>query len=272
MAAGFDSINPRSEAKLRALGLPSEAVTQGFGYAAASAGFHSPVGTIDGHEWSPCIDLSPEYVSYNREWLSRLVDAGIAPFARNAENGWSGAEHWHCIDVELGHLLSGVEAQVHDFCNGRNGLAGHATFDGPLAPDASMQQSIREVYLNGDPRTPVKILDTQGGVIDCYGFMEDGTTMIEVRPWVEHIGGTITGPTTYQLGGMSVDFSSAEPYVCGEFTRARIGTNAGRAGMAQLAGLLIAFSMQDNAATVQLSRAHKSGPPWIDPVTGEVAS
>ena len=248
MPGGFESTHPETAKKLEALGLVSAAITQGFGYAAASAGFHEPVGEVEGHEWSPCVDLSPEYVSYDREWLSRLVDAGIAPFARNSDNGWSGAEHWHCIDVALGHLLPGVEMQVHDFCNGRNGLAGHAAFDGPLAPDATQQQSIREVYLTSDPRTPVKVLDTSGAVIDCYGFIEIDTARIEVRPLIEHVGGVILSGTSYKLDAKVVDFSAANPAICGEFTRADLR------GLAQCLGLWVNVDEGEAGMVARLAR------------------
>ena len=249
MADGFASTHPKTQQKLEALGLPSEAVVQGYGYAAASAGFHSPVGTVDGHPWSPCVDLSPEYVSYDREWLSRLVDAGIAPFARNAENGWSGGEHWHCIDVALGHLLVGVETQVHDFCNGRNGLAGHDEWEGPLGPDASQQQSIREVYLSGDTRTPVIVRDTEGVEIPCYGFEEENVARVEARALVEHCGGTIRSATEYEIGGASVNFASANPAVSGEFLRVDLRE------MATLLGLLVNVGEVPGGMEVRLVRA-----------------
>jgi len=248
MASGFESVHPSTKAKLEALGIESEAVTQGYGYASASAGFHEPVGTIDGHPWSACLDLSPGDVPYNREWLSRLVDAGIAPFARNFANGWYGSEHWHCIDVGLGHLLPGVETQVHDFCNGRSGLAGHADFTGPLAPDASQQQSIREVYLNSDPRTPVRVLDTAGAEIRCYGFVEDDVTRIEVRPLIEHVGGKIVDLTTYELDGKNVYLSDARPAVSGEFLRADLRA------IARMLGLEVAVRGCIEELEVQLVR------------------
>ena len=249
MAHGFKSIHPRTQEKLEALGLGSEAVTQGYGEAKASAGFHESMGEVDGHGWSPCVDLSPEYVSYNRGWLSRLVNAGIAPFGRNSANGWRGSEHWHCIDVALKHLLVGVETQVHDFCNGRNGLAGHADFDGPLAPDFSQQQAIRDVYLTSDPRPPVQVLDTRGAEIDCYGFVEESTARIEVRPLIEHVGGIILSPREYRLDGRTVDFGRARPAVSGELLRANLR------GMADCLGLGIAVDETPTGIVARLRRS-----------------
>lgn len=250
MANGFCSIHPATEHKLRALGLTSGAVTQGYGSAAASAGFHEAVGTIDGHPWSPCFDLSHYDVPFDRASLSRLVDAGFAAFGRNSANGWGGVEHWHCIDVCLGRLLPGVETQVHDFCNGRSGLAGHHAFTGPLAPDKSQQQAIREVFLSGKPRVPVTVLDTIGRPIPCYGFIEDDTSRVEVRPMVEHCGGVVTSPRTFTIGGITTDFEKARPEVSGDFLRADLR------GLASSLGLGIEFAMDADgrAATVRLVR------------------
>lgn len=247
---GFESIHPLTTHKLQALGLPSDAVTQGYGTATASAGFHESVGEVDGHGWSPCIDLSPRYVPYGRTWLSHLVDAGLAAFARNGDNGWYGSEHWHCIDVALGHLLEGVETQVHDFCNGRNGLASHGHFYGPLAPDASQQQSIREVYLNADPRLPAKVVSPSGLVIPCYGFAEDDVTRVEVRPLIEFVGGTVIDLSHYSLGGEVTSIASANPAISGDFLRADLRALASSLAL----GVEFAVDEDGMAATARLTR------------------
>ena len=247
---GFKSIHPNTEATLWSLGLPSDAVTQGYGSAAASAGFHESVGTIDGHGWSPCVDLSPSFVPYNRLWLSHLVDAGFAAFARNADNGWYGSEHWHCIDVALGHLLEGVETQVHDWCNGRDGLASHRFWSGPLAPDKSQRESIREVYLRSDPRLPVRVVSPSGIIIPCYGFTEGNVARVEVRPLVEFVGGTVLDMSHYSLGGEVTSIASANPAISGDFLRADLRALASSLAL----GVEFAMDADGRAATVRLVR------------------
>src|ERR1035437_10737392 len=101
MAGGYDSIHPKMAAALQELGVADGQVTQGYGYAAASAGCHAPEGRTAcypaGHPFSSCADL--DYGLAAAEFVDRLIDAGFCPFVREEGNGWSGASHIHCVYV-----------------------------------------------------------------------------------------------------------------------------------------------------------------------------
>ena len=194
MASGFQSLHPDQEKRLRAVGLRSSQVTQGWGYATASAGSHTPVGTRAGRKFGWCIDLSikakPDAAAFtpNKAHVDALVLQGFCPFYRSG-GSWVGNEHWHIVDVtwlrnDAGKVpLHGSipRRQVTDFLGTppRNGLVGHAELTGWRRPTARQQAYLRNIFERGAEPTPdlqiVKVIGAKSGrVIETLQVVPNG--------------------------------------------------------------------------------------------------
>jgi len=186
MASGFKSLHPLTEEMLRNLGVKSSQVTQGYGNAAASAGYHAPVGEYHGRKFSHCFDLTSDLAT--TAFMHRLWEAGVVAFARNhGENGWSGSPHIHAIHIGINaddgkpHLLNGPRLQIVDFLKSppRNGLVGHWPLTG-IVPDHKVQAELRKQYAEWLPDYPTRVLAPGGQQINCYAWMDGETVTCEV--------------------------------------------------------------------------------------------
>lgn len=193
MAKGFQSCHPLTEQALRELGITSQQVLQGWGSADASAGFHEPVGTRSGRQYSTCVDLATS-IGTSEQTRARLVQAGFAPFLRGEADDMS--PHWHCVHVGLRDdhdrllLLEGPKRQIVDFVNDRNGLASH----GPTRWQAPAWEMTEIARLMDAWRAPVrvKVYRSDGATARCFAFASAGQTWADVRAVVELLGGTVT--------------------------------------------------------------------------------
>lgn len=252
MANGFKSLHPLTEEVLRNLGVKSSQVTQGWGAAKASAGYHAPVGTCDGRRFSHCVDLTAALIG--PDFMHKLWDAGFVAFARIHGQGWSGSSHIHMIHMGLtaddgqAHLLSGPRSQIADFLKDppRSGLVGHSLLQG-YAPPASLQAELRRQYAEWMPDYPTRVLAPGGQQINCYAWLEDGSVTVDVEAFCrwwgkpeKWFGGTVGFNQITDRGGS---------YTFGRFTRATVRQ------LAECMGLKVAgykFEREKRWATVQI--------------------
>lgn len=191
MARGFKSLHPLTEEALRNLGVKSSQVSQGWGYASASAGYHNPVGTYQGRRFSHCVDLSPGLIS--GAFMDRLWEAGFVAFARVER--WGDNAHIHAIHLGLvaddgkPHLPSGPRMQIVDFLKAPplDGLKWHRRLNG-LVPNVSQQAELRRQYAAWLPDYPTRILAPGGQQINCYAWLEDDTVTVEVEAFCQWWG------------------------------------------------------------------------------------
>jgi len=223
MASGYKSTHPVMAKNLKNINIPSEKVTQGFGFAKASVGFHSPEGWVDDeyghHQYSSCVDLSAS-LGFTAELKSRLVAAGFCPFFRN----WEGNRHIHCVYVGLSTVLDGPKSQIMDYYNGLDGLVGHRKLTGKLSPSNSEKAIIKAAFNASDGHNTVKVM-LNDQEIHCYAFMGKvpGTprevTRCELRPFVEYFKADILDGKHLLYKGKTIDFSNCNPQLEGQFTR-----------------------------------------------------
>lgn len=183
MARGYSSLHPLTEEALRNLRVKSSQVTQGWGSAPASAGYHAAVGTYQGRRFSHCVDLTAALIS--RDMMLKLWEAGFAAFARTGGT-WRGNEHIHAVHIGLraddgqAHLLSGPRSQIVDLLKSppRNGLAGHGVLR-DYVPPACLQAELRRQYADWLPDYPCRVLAPGGQQIGCYAWLEGGTVTVD---------------------------------------------------------------------------------------------
>ena len=232
-AAGFGSIHPKMEMALRDLGIGSDKVTQGWGSAAASAGYHEPVGWVNFHQYSTCVDLSAS-LGFTAELKSHLVAAGFAPFFRD----WAGNRHIHCVYVGDLPLLAGPKQQVMDYTNGLDGLVDHAPIEGVLAPTPTERDIIRNAFATKVPHVAVDVLTPSGARINCYSFVErfrgEDKARCELSAFLSYFGAKVIDGRFFTLDGKQTDFTSAIPVLSGQFTRVNV------TGVAACLGLKVA--------------------------------
>ena len=223
MANGFKSIHPIMAKNLKNIGIKNSEITQGWGNAKASKGFHSPEGWVEDeygkHKYSSCVDLTGR-LPFTAELKSRLVAAGFCPFFRD----WPGNKHIHCVYVGLNTILDGPKSQIKDYINGRNGLVGHAKLTGPLAPTEIEKQMIKAAFekMDGHNTVIVKYDDKE---IDCYAFMgrvpgePSEITRCELRPFVEFFGAKILDGKMLLYDGKYLNYSKCNVILEGQFSR-----------------------------------------------------
>lgn len=256
MASGYGSLHPLTEQALRNLGVKSSQVTQGWGSAAASAGYHAPVGTCDGRKFSHCVDLTAALIS--NDFMLKLWEAGFVAFARVQGRGWSGSSHIHAIHLGLtaddgeAHLLSGPRAQVVDFLKlpPLSGLVGHSRLTGHVPP-RSLQLELQQQYSAWLPDYPTRVLAPGGQQINCYAWLEFGVVTVDLGAFCSWWGRPATGMLTKEFHQKVIDTGGLVTYD-GRFYRATVRH------LAQAIGLHVE-SYQYNAmnrwATVQLAYA-----------------
>lgn len=226
MASGYSSIHPIMAKNLSNIGIKSEKVTQGYGYATASAGFHSPEGWIvdnyGRHRYSSCVDLSAS-LGFTASLKSRLVAAGFCPFFRD----WPGNKHIHCVYVGLSTILDGPKSQIIDYINGKNGLVGHDKLTGELSPTDIEKKNIKAAFDASDGHNTVKVY-YKDSEIKCYAFLgkilgePEEITRCELRPFVEFFGAKILDGQYLLYNGKTFDFSKCNSKLEGQFTRVNI--------------------------------------------------
>ena len=257
MASGYSTLHPDQQHILEELGIGNGAVTQGWGYASASAGYHSPESTFAGKPFSSCMDLS--LAALSPDLLNRLVQAGVCPFIRTAATGWSGAEHCHCVTVGLRDgrgnvtILPGPRCQILDWIRGLSGLVGHdAQPEGLGWLQVGQQEAAIRVHYEAwapDLATGVYRGDQQ---ITCYAWYEFGKVRCDVRRLCEALGGKCTWDGT---GAHAFDDQGHELHL----PSGRVEVDYYRADVREVAeafGYQVGFTaLQDGTACrVQLTR------------------
>lgn len=228
MPNGFSSVHELTEEVLRGLGVKSSQVTQGYGYAKASAGYHAPVGfSPEGRRYSPCVDLTSRLI--DADFIQRCWNAGLVAFSRNAASGWRGSAHIHAVHVGVrdkhGNCVipSGPRSQIVDFLKEppRNGLVGHATLR-PYAPNANTQNELRAEYKAWVPDYATTVLSPDGSKVPCYAWMEGDQVVCEVAALLRYFGADVTGhqgAVSAKLKGCKLDLTAAQPYFDGRHWR-----------------------------------------------------
>jgi hypothetical protein len=129
LASGMD---PEASDRLRCAGVTSSQITQTVGYAAASAGYHAPDGTVDGHPYTAAVDVSVRGLTQTqiRALLDRMGQNGFAAWYRwPGHDGWPSSEAPHIHAVFAGVVMkSQLREQIRDYLSGRNGLSSHTTY------------------------------------------------------------------------------------------------------------------------------------------------
>lgn len=234
MARGYAALHENTEALLRELGIPDEAVSQGYGSAKASAGFHEPEGrSPGGRRFSSCFDL--RWSALTKELRDRLVAAGVCVFPRD----WPGNQHHHCVQVGLTDkagrctVLPGPRQQIRDFVACRTGLAGHGPWVGKWAPTAQERTALYGAYADWVPDVATTVRTDAVGV-PCYAWLEGPKTKrvvtCEVRALVEGLGGRVLEAGEWAVTVRTADGSRVEVsggtvrgwYLAGEFLRAPV--------------------------------------------------
>ena len=254
MASGYKSVHPMTEALLRELGVPTEHVTQGYGNAAASAGFHTAEGVFGGRKYSSCVDLHwcDDYV--NSEFFSRFVAAGFCPFYR----AWEGNYHIHAVQVGLTDdhasvtILPGPRSQIVDFTRGLNGLVGHAKLTDQFAPNAKQRAGILKAYQAWQPDQRTVVNDPGGKQLPCWAFFDGNTVTVEVRKFVEGAGGSLIAcaedvPVQARLRDGTLVSANALVSLEGDFCRGQLRP------LARMMGLKIAsFERKDGGTWAEV--------------------
>jgi hypothetical protein len=123
-------LHPRASDALRAAGVRAWRIVQTIGNAPASAGYHLPDGSVNGHLYTAAVDLSVRGLSDTqiRNLLERLAKVGFAGWYReNGHDGWVGANHIHAVYANC-KMKTVLRAQVHSWLLGRNGLVSNTIY------------------------------------------------------------------------------------------------------------------------------------------------
>jgi hypothetical protein len=233
MARGYAALHESTEALLAELGIPDEAVSQGWGTAvAASAGFHNPEGkSPGGRRYSSCFDL--RWPALTKDLRDKLVAAGVCVFPRD----WPGNQHHHCVQVGLRTkggrcaILPGPRVQIRDFIACRTGLVGHRPWVGRWEPTAHERSAILAAYTDWVPDVATQVRVATHGV-PCYAWLEGPKTRrvvtCEVRALVEGLGGRVIAGGLNDVGLRAANGRNVivtvypDAYLAGEFLRAPV--------------------------------------------------
>jgi hypothetical protein len=118
--------------RFRCVGIAATDISQTIGNAPASAGTHAQDGTINGVDYCAATDLRTQGLTDADVYqlLDELASQGYAAFFRDpGKDGWPSTEarHIHAIYVGV-PMKSALQAQVHDWIDGLNGLASHTAY------------------------------------------------------------------------------------------------------------------------------------------------
>lgn len=122
-------------------------ITQTLGNAAASAGAHKKDGEIDGKPYCAATDISIRGLerSQIKTLLNELAKQGFAGWFRD----WDGNEHCHVIYCGL-PMKPMLDAQIHDWLSGKDGLSGHAKSEFVVATEWA-KQHVRTMFQHSNP-------------------------------------------------------------------------------------------------------------------------
>jgi len=256
MARGWNSIHPLMAEALQQLGIPEEAVTQGWGYAKASASYHSPEGRTakypDGHPFSSCVDLSWRLAEPALQ--DRLIAAGFCPFFRHT-GSFADNRHIHCVYVGArdyrgkATILPGPRMQIVDFTRGLDGLVGHNSLREPWRPTPGQCAEVAAQYAAWVPDVATRVLSPEGEWVRCYAFLERDVVRCELRAFLLWAGALVTwdGRQVHaSLGGQPLDLTGCRLRVEGAFTRGDLRP------LAEACGFALTFTAEGAAARVQL--------------------
>lgn len=140
---------------LRAAGVTVDKISQTMGSATASAGTHEKDGVnADGTPYSAAVDLRSKSMSEPeiKSLLGKLADVGFVSWYRKpGADGWPSTEVPHIHAVYCGVAMKpALQNQVHDWLDGKNGLASHANYKF-WKPTELREQQIRWLFLNHNP-------------------------------------------------------------------------------------------------------------------------
>jgi len=189
---GFASCHPDVVLLLQHLGVENWMVTQGLGYAAASAGSHGKVGTYQGVDFGYCVDLAISLAT--RPFVDKMAASGFASWARIGP-AWAGNEHIHAVYAGalpkdgggVARRLPLPERQITDWIRSLNGLRGHAHMLPLWDPDPAQEAFLHAVRDAGDRVRPV-VVKLGKQVVPCVAVLALGATRVELRPVAEALG------------------------------------------------------------------------------------
>ena len=128
----YAGLHPEASDRLRCAGVTASRISQTIGYAAASAGFHAPDGTVGGLQYTAAVDLRTGDLSETeiRALLARLGENGFAAWYRKpGYDGWPASDAPHIHAVFAGIIMkSELRGQIRDYLSGLNGLATHTPY------------------------------------------------------------------------------------------------------------------------------------------------
>ena len=258
MASGFASVHPLTEQTLRELGVTDDQVTQGRGSAAASAGFHEPVGHFGGRAYGTCVDLTHSLCT--PDFLQHCWAAGLVAFDRSSATGWTGSAHIHAVHIGLRddhgtcRLLDGPRHQVVDFLQVPpfDGLAGHNHYLRGFLPSFVIQSVVRASYQAWVPDEATSVFYNNASRVRCYAWYDGQSVTAEVRAFFEWFRCLVTwdqhGVTVHKQDGTQLDLSHAALVFDGRWWRGSLR------GMAEALGLACVFKpLGGTAAQVNLA-------------------
>lgn len=147
-------LHPRASDALRRAAVTAGQITQTIGNAKASAGTHAADGTFGGKPYSAAVDLRTSGMTATaiRSLLARLGQQGFAAWYRSpGHDGWpsSGAAHVHAVYAGC-PMKRALRDQIHDWANGKNGLASHAHYYF-YKPTDLQESKVRTLFFANNP-------------------------------------------------------------------------------------------------------------------------
>lgn len=123
---------PAASDAYRKTGLSASRIMQTIGNAPASAGYHARDGFANGQPYTAATDISTRGLSrtFIRRLLERMGRLGFAGFYRwPGHDGWPSSQIAHIHTNWAGcRMKSQLVGQIHDWLNGRNGLASNGAY------------------------------------------------------------------------------------------------------------------------------------------------
>lgn len=180
MASGFKT-HPIIVNALKEIGIKEWQVTQTYGNAAASSGFHLAEGNYNGQLYSSCTDLSISVL--NKKNIDLLIEAGFCPYARIGAK-WNNNEHIHTIFVGLKDsngkitIKPGPKQQIISWYKGYDGLVGNNKYSGSYAPTEEQKQQIKQQFNSWSTHISTDVfyinkISNRNNEINCYAFLEN---------------------------------------------------------------------------------------------------
>lgn len=125
-------IYPDASDAMRRLEISSGDIAQTIGNAPASAGYHLADGMANGAAYCAATDIWVAGMTDHqiRVLLEQMGRRGFAGWCRGCGNdGWTGPKHIHTVYVGAAHMKSQLQAQVHSWLAGNDGLTGDGNYE-----------------------------------------------------------------------------------------------------------------------------------------------